>query len=225
VASAARRGTVVGIDGLRKKRLVVLLSALVIGATGVAAGVPEVRDAIRSVFGSSLAPSHAAEQSTDPQDFGFGPLGGLLRLPPAEHRKHAPGHRAQGPKPAAEDAKRHRHAAKRDRANFSSPGGGGGKPGDDQFRGTPGPGPTGTGPAGGQPQTPTGGGPTAGGPTTRSQAPSAKQGNGHGHALGRSVPVPRQPAQPPSGGGGRTDPPALGHQLKSVNGKAKGHFK
>ena len=222
VASAARRGTVVGIDGLRKKRLVVLLSALVIGATGVAAGFPEVRDAIRSVFGASTAPSHAAEsQTSNPQDFGFGPLGHLLRLPPAEHHRHAPGHRAQGARPAADDSKRHRHAAKRDRANFSSPGGGGGQPGHDELRGTPGPGPTGTVPTGGAPQ-----GPTGGTPTPRSQAPSANPGNGHGHALGRSVPVPRAPAQPPSqGGGGRTDPPALGHQLKSVNGEAKGHFK
>jgi diguanylate cyclase (GGDEF)-like protein len=224
VAADARKGTVVGIDGLRKKRLVVLLSALVIGTTGVAAGVPEVRDAIRSVFGATTTPSHASEETTDPQDFGFGPLGDLLRLPPAEHHKHAPGHRAQGPKPTADDGKR-RHASKRNRATFSSPGGGGGQVGDDGLRGTPGPGPIGTGPTSGEPpagEAPSGDGPVSEAPTR--QAPTTTQGNGHGHALGRSAPVPRQPAQPPSGGG-RTDPPALGHQLSSANGKAKGHFK
>ena len=39
--------------------------------------------------------------------------------------------------------------------------------------------------------------------------------------------VPRKPAQFPSqSGGGRTDPPALGHLLAATgNGKAKGHSK
>ncbi len=187
VAGDARKGTVVGIEGLRKKRLVVLLSALVIGGSSVAAGVPGVRDAIRSVFGASIAPSHAAAPTVDPQDFGFGPLGDVLRLTPVEHhKKHAPRHHPQGPKPAADDGKRRRNAAGRERGKLSTPGGGGGAPGGDELRGTPGPGPTDTAPTGDGPsqppagQAPKGDGPAKVGPSRRRRTPRTS-------ASGRSV--------------------------------------
>ena len=208
VAEDARRGAVSVTGGVRKRRLVALLTALVIGGGSAVASIPEVRDALRSVFGASTAPSHAAPQTLTPHDFGLGPLGGLLALPAAPRDKDA-----NGPKPAADDGKG-RQAGDR-RVRLSSPGGGG-QPGQDKARATTpprssdtAPAPTGTAPAGDMPQ-----------------APSATtNGNGRGRALGRDVPTPRRPPQPPAQtGGGRADPPALGHQSPPP-GKAKGHSK
>lgn len=209
VADDARRGTVTVASGLRKRRLVVLLTALVIGGGSAVAGIPEVRDAIKSVFGASTAPSHASPQTATPHDFGLGPLGDLLGLPAAEHRKkHSPARDRKGSRPAADDGKRRRSG---DRGgSLSSPGGGGGsQPGQDAVRDAT-PDPAGTAPAG---DTPT---PEAPSPTT--------EANGNGRALGKDVPTPRAPAQPPSETGGRTDPPALGHQSPPP-GNAKGHSK
>jgi diguanylate cyclase (GGDEF)-like protein/putative nucleotidyltransferase with HDIG domain len=209
VAADARRGAVTVTGGFRKRRLVVLLTALVIGGGSAVASIPEVRDAIQSVFATSTPPSHASTQTLTPQDFGFGPLGDLLVLPsPAHHKKHSPARHAKGSKPVADDGKRRRSGDRR--GGFSSPDGGS-QPGHDEVHGTTPPPPSDTAPAGDSPAP---------------QAPDATtEANGHGRALGRDVPTPRQPAQSPGHtGGGRTDPPALGHQ-NPPPGQAKGHSK
>jgi len=217
VAAEARTGKVGGAAGLRKRRLIVLLSTLVIGSGSAIAAIPEVRDAIRSVFGASTPPSHAAADTVAGQDFGFGPLGDLLRLPPAEPgKKRAAGDEAKGSKPAARRGERRRHGSGHGESGFGVPGGSGGQTGAGGLHGTPAPGSTGTVPTGGSPAP----SPDTGGGTPTEEA----DGNGRGRALGRDVPTPRPPAQSPAHSqGGRTDPPALGHGGGSPPGKAKGH--
>ncbi len=223
VAAEARTGKVDGAVEFRKRRLIVLLTTLVIGGGSAVAGIPDVRDAIRSIFGASTPPSHATTDAVDGQDFGFGPLGDLLRLPGAEHgKKRGEDGKATGSKSAADRGKRRPNGSGRAYPNggFAAPGGDGGQPGDGELRDAPGPGPTDTAPTGASP-------PPA--PGTDGETPAGKShGNGRGPALGRDMPVPRPPAQSPKhSGGGRTDPPALGHLFAVArgSGKAKGHAK
>ena len=79
------------IVGPRDRRLVALLAALVIGGGSAVAGVPEVRDALRSVFGAGT-PHETVPSATPAEDFGFGPLGDVLVLPTAGHGKRQAGH-------------------------------------------------------------------------------------------------------------------------------------
>jgi diguanylate cyclase (GGDEF)-like protein len=201
VAAEAHTGKVGGAAGLRKRRLLVLLSTLVIGGGSAVAGNSELRDAIRSVFGATTPPSHATTGTVDGQDFGFGPLGDVLHLPPAQDGKQrgADGN-ARGSKSAPDGGEHRQHASGDGKAGFGLPGGGGGQSGDGELRGTPAPGPTPTGDT--PPESVTGG-----------ETPTGEaHGNGRGLALGRDVPVPRRPAQSPRHHkGGRADPPALGH--------------
>jgi len=212
VAAEARAGNGGGAAGLRKRRLIVLLSTLVIGGGSAVAGNSELRDAIRSVFGASTPPSHAAADTVAGQDFGFGPLGDLLRLPPAEPaKKRGAGGEPQGSKSASGRGDHRRRGSGHGNAGFGVPGGSGGHSGTGDLRDTPGP--TSTAP---EPS-----------PDTGEDTPAKSHGNGPGLALGRDVPVPRPPAQSPSHHeGGRTDPPALGHRFAvRGDGKAKGHAK
>ena len=78
VATETRKKRPAGVVDPRHRRLVALLTALVISSGSAVAGIPEVRDAIRSVFGAA-GPSFAdTPERTGPGDFGLGPLGGML---------------------------------------------------------------------------------------------------------------------------------------------------
>ncbi len=93
VADDAQNGRPIPVHRLHKRRLIALLTALAIGTGSAFAAIPEVRDAIKSIFATGTPTSHAASNTLDLRDSRIGPLGGFLRLPPAEHLK--PGH----PKP------------------------------------------------------------------------------------------------------------------------------
>ena len=198
VAEEARTGKVAGATGIRKRRLLILLSTLVIGGGSAVAGDSDLRDAIRSVFGASTPPSHASTDTAVGQDFGFGPLGDLLSLPAGEQTKKKPtkGRKAKGSKSAAggDNQRRHLSGAQPGNADFGVPGGGRGQSGSGELRDA---------------SSPTGKPP---GPGVREDTPTAETPeNGQGLALGRDIQVPRRPAQSPSHHkGGRTDPPALG---------------
>jgi len=203
VAGDARRKKA-GVATGRNKRLIVLLSTLIVGGGSAVAGIPEVRDALRSVFGAGTAPSVADAVASAPQEFGFGPLGDLLELKPVKD---------------ADGDKQRVIGARADRGERREPGRGGPQ---GSFTAPD------TGPESGA------GGGLQGGPVPTSPSKPPREsgpapietvrGNGNGRALGRSVPAPRQPAQPPRLTKGRTDPPALGLWAGS-NGKAKSHSK
>ena len=222
VAGEARTGHPGGVNGFRKRRLVVLLTTLIIGGGSAVAGIPEVRDALKSVFGTSLGPSQAAPNVTAPTDFGLGPLGDLLSLEGklhdarGDHAKRAAHGKAADGEHRSGDA-----AGSHDRAKLSAPGSSGfGTGGTGELRGTGGHGPS-EETTGGQPSPPAV--PETGGGTQD----EATQTNGKGRALGRDVSVPRRPAESPSDHpGGRTDPPALGRNNPAhSNGNANGHSK
>jgi hypothetical protein len=203
-----------GAVGLRKKRLVLLLSTLILGASSAVAGIPEVRDAIKSVFGTSLGPSLAAEEPAT-GDFGFGPLGDLLSLEGKGH--HARGEHKKGAdrgKAAGEGRRGDRKSGSGRQALLSAP-----------DRGSFGHDGTGTLRGHGKGHGPSSDSQPA--PETGSGAPKTEvtPTDGPGRALGRGVPAPRRPAVSPSDHpGGRTDPPALGRDNNpSPNGTAKGH--
>ena len=77
----ARAGIPVKGDRLRKRRLIALLTALVIGTGGAIAASPGVRDAIKSIF-ATTPPTHAAADPSAPTDVTVGAFRDLLRLPP-----------------------------------------------------------------------------------------------------------------------------------------------
>ena len=147
VVADARAGKVVGADGLRKKRLLVLLATLTIGGSSAVAGIPEVRDAIKSVFGSGTAPTQPLDGPAL-EGLGFGQLGDLFTLPPAK------GNQSEGPlgraRRAAIGDRGGRHAPAGERtprgAKFSAPGGSGGSGGGGLSGIAPAPGPTETTP-------------------------------------------------------------------------------
>jgi hypothetical protein len=95
VAEDARNGGGVACDRLRKRRLIALLTALAIGTGGAFAAIPQVREAIKSLFATSVPPSHAASDTAPPtsdivppRDLRVGPLGETVRLPsPERHAK------------------------------------------------------------------------------------------------------------------------------------------
>jgi hypothetical protein len=212
---------------------VVLLTTLAIGGGSAIAGVSEVRDAFRSVFGATVAPSDAATDDVVPEDFGFGPLGDMLSLEKATHRvgrydaparsaaKSARARSTRGKATRGDDRRRGAGSGP-DRGNRKAAlhgTGGTGGTGGSGLQNTPprttapGPGPAPSDPA------PTGSREPAPSPTP---APDTHPGNGR--ALGHSLPTPRRPAQPGPQRGGRTDPPALGRN-NAPNGKSKGNSK
>ncbi len=206
-AADARQGRAGGAIALRKRRLVVLLTTVVIGTGSAVAAIPEVRDAIRSLFGSSVPPSVAASDGETAQGFGFGPLGDLLSLEGAAERDRArEGKRSKSTKDARRGEK-NRSAGRGQRSAGGEPGGTG------ELQTTPRQAPE-------PPATP---GAETGSPP--GPAPLTTH-NGPGGALGHSLPTPRRPVQAPPNKGGRADPPALGLSLKAApHGKAKGHHK
>jgi diguanylate cyclase (GGDEF)-like protein len=223
------------IVGPRDRRLVALLTALVIGGGSAVAGVPEVRDALRSVFGAST-PHETLPSATPPEAFGFGPLDGVLVLPTARHGDRQAGHHRadranKTSKSTAGAGERRRDGSGRSNegAGFSAPGGVPGRPEDGKPNGPKTPTPTGTPPV-------TGGVPPAGtAPAAPDPAPTPKEpkpptpthgngnGNGNGNGLGHTLPTPRKSVEPPPHPGGRPDPPALGHNKPpESDGKGKG---
>jgi diguanylate cyclase (GGDEF)-like protein len=226
VAGDTRRRRDAGVSP-RHRRLVALLTAFVIGGGSAVAGIPEVREAIKSVFGATTPPSVAAPNAPAVEGFGLGPLGDALTLPPAgQHRKQgAAGPDRRGPKPATDRTQTPRRDSGTRGGDGFSGAKGGGQTSDGALRTrpprttqTPGSGtapapgttPGSTAPEGGQAPA----GPDAGAspPATGNGNGKGKaKGNGNGNALGHSLPTPRAPAQPPPQQGGRDDPPALGH--------------
>ena len=188
----ARNGVPVNGDKLRNRRLIALLTALAIGTGGALAAVPGVREAIKSLFGVGVPPTHAAPAPLAPKDVSVGAFGELLRLPAAGWPQHVArsGHAARSQ--AADRAEHGRHRAGDGRGRTGS---------------------TSSGQAVSSGQAERTSHPVASsreGERT-SQPTATPPGDNGGRALGRDVPVPRRPASPPGRGtGGRTDPPALG---------------
>ena len=84
----ARAGIPVKGDKLRKRRLIVLLTALTVGTGAALAVAPGVRDAIKSIF-ASVPPVHATSDPPAPKNAPVGAFEGLLRLPPLGWHQHA----------------------------------------------------------------------------------------------------------------------------------------
>ena len=90
VAGDARNGIPMRSDRIRKRRLVALLTALAIGTGSALAAIPAVRDAVKSIFATSVPPTQAASTPhASPGTLGshglwLGPVGEALRLPPAQ---------------------------------------------------------------------------------------------------------------------------------------------
>ena len=206
VAGDARRKKA-GVATGPNKRLIVLLSTLIVGGGSAVAGIPEVRDALRSVFGAGTAPSVADAVASAPQEFGFGPLGELLEMKPVKDADGATKDKQRAIGAGADRGERQEHGHGGPQGSFTAPdsgpvsGAGGGLKG---------------GPAPTSPSKP---------PRESGPAPiETVQGNGNGRARGKGVPTPRRPAQAPRLTKGRTDPPALG-LWAGPNGKGKGLFK
>ena len=236
VAADVRRNRGTAVAGLgRNRRLIALLATLAIGTSSAVAGIPELREAIKSLFAVTTAEPSDTFSYQPGSGFSFGPLGEALRLKPAAEERRASRDR-EGAKPSAGDRKRGRAGERsRNGGSFGTTGaprgsGPSGLTGGAQPKSfVPGPGAGAPNPPAQVPATPT---PT---PTpTRSGTQGgedvkvqAKGGNGKGLGLGYQLPTPRSPVTPP-GKGGRTDPPAIGRNngpAASAPGQAKGHKK
>ena len=85
----ARGGRVVDADRFRRRRLIALLTTLAIGTGSALAAIPEVREAIKSLFAAGTSPSFAASEPLERPDLRVEPLADALRLPPPERRAQA----------------------------------------------------------------------------------------------------------------------------------------
>lgn len=180
VADDAHNGVPVRSDRFRKRRLIALLTALAIGTGSALAAIPAVRDAIKSIFATSVPTTHAAPAPHPASDVGdshglrVGPLGDALRRPAVE----------RGDANRTQRAPRERAAAATmpdDPGQLHQDGTRGGHRAKAKAKATP---------------------------TPTSEPVTNGQSDAPGRSLGRDVPVPRAPVQKPEGG--RTDPPALG---------------
>jgi diguanylate cyclase (GGDEF)-like protein/putative nucleotidyltransferase with HDIG domain len=246
VIEETRKSSQTVVVGPRNRRLVALLTALVIGGGSAVAGIPELRDAIRNVFGAGTGPSQAVPGDVVPGAgwIEFGRLGDALRMKPAADRERGAGEKGSSRKPA-KDAERRRGGSgpKDDRGAFTPSKGAGDGSAGGTIRGTAAPNtpPSSTAPADSGSPAPSEPGPVNGetnGGDVAEPVEKAK-GDGNGKGLGKGVPTPRRSKQPPPHQGGRPDPPALGHTEPSTpapaptggngngggNGKAKGHSK
>ena len=77
------------------------------------AAIPEVRDAIRSVFGAALGPSVADTPNAGPGGFGLGPLGGMPEMEAVDHRGTAEKGKPDKPGPTADRDKPDKDGADR----------------------------------------------------------------------------------------------------------------
>jgi hypothetical protein len=90
VADDAQNGVPLRSDRFRKRRLIALLTALAIGTGSALGAIPALRDAIKSIFATSVPTTHASSLPQPVSDIGdshglrFGPLGDALRLPAAD---------------------------------------------------------------------------------------------------------------------------------------------
>ncbi len=185
-AADARVAQAGGAADTRRKRLIVLLTTLVIGSGTAVAAIPEVRDAIRSVFGTTLAPSEAVSNESFTREFGFGPLGDLLSMERATPRRPE---RAE-PKPAADRAPERRREPGSGPPPSSSPDGADDPTGAGDVRDTPKPRTPHTPPDSGSPTSPDPDGkspnpdgkptpPPNGAPAPPDDAPTAPVGSPH----------------------------------------------
>jgi diguanylate cyclase (GGDEF)-like protein len=217
----------------RDRRLVALLTALVIGGGSAVAGIPQVREALRSVFGAST-PHETRPSATPAEDFGFGPLHNLLVLPTAGQRSH------KGGEPRAHHERNTSHGtAVKDRrrpdgSGHLFPGGGfsvpdwvPGNQGDGKVNGTrtPTPGTTTTPTPGGAPPA-TGGAPPPGGTGPTGPTPGPTNGNdgGGGPREQAPEPPPAKPEKPPHGNG-KGNGHIKGHGNGHGNSNGNGHSK
>jgi diguanylate cyclase (GGDEF)-like protein/putative nucleotidyltransferase with HDIG domain len=223
VIEETRRARGAVIIGPRNRRLVALLTAFVIGGGSAVAGIPDVRDAIKSVFGASTGSGQAVPSDVEPGPgwVSFGRLGDMLRLEPAMHLQGKTGQKPAS-KPTQEKPRTGGSGPADRQAVLTGPTSQGAGPGADTLRGgqSPKAPPSSTAPSQPAPvNTETNGGDAP-------VAPGESEGNGNGRGLGHSLPTPRKPAQPPPNEGGRPDPPALGQTNPSApNGRAEGHTK
>ena len=229
VADDARRAKAGSVGRVmpRNKRLVALLATLTIGSGSAIAAIPEVRDAVRSLFGIGAAEPAGASEGTfayDPEteSFTFGPLGEKTSIRPTVVRDvRGDGRVRVVPRSVAVTRVRAGGRTRRG-ATLAAPApslGGEGREGGaqaiGQTRRAPKPtrGSSPTAPATPQTSPGTGSPPPTGGsdaPAPSSPAPPqtgggdgtppAPQGggNGKGRALGKTLPTPRSPVVPPS---------------------------
>ena len=235
VASDVKRRGGAGVSMTRRRRLVALLATLAIGSGSAVAGIPDLRDAVRSIFSNGTVPTHVVD-ATPVDGFTLGPLGETLKLPPAAVRTATTrGERARASRAPAQGRARRTSGSRASgdagarlgpsasaRQQLSAPSITGAPR---ATRTTPTP-PRGTAP----PVTPA---PTN--PVTQDTTGNGTTGNGksRGRGLGKSLPTPRMPSVPPGQDGvpgrpqnpGRSDPPAIGRNtlpaLPNANGKGK----
>ena len=220
----------IGVALPRNKRLIALLATMIIGGGSAVAGVPELRDALRSVFGSGTAQPRVLP-GAPLERFDLGPVGDLLTFPPAaaEGKRRTPDAGRKAPRTKAHGTGR---SDRRRAAGDAAPGGprgtGGGRltpAGDGSPKRRPPRAPEARAP---QANPPSGDvnplTPAAPAPAPQQQQPATQEatGNGNGNAVGRDVPTPRTPVESPRhpspGSGrpespGRDDPPALGKRI------------
>ena len=244
-----KAGGTVGAALPRNRRVVALLAALVIGTTSAVAGIPELRDAVKSIFGAGTAPAPApvvpgAATLNPDATFGFGPLGETLSIAPTRTGKR--GDREVVPRSQAVRRRGGSTGAHERTAGAVNIFGGADdgaeelipRPRAPQSTAAPQRAPDATqSPASTQTSAPepgsaveTGNG---GGSGDVKRAPVRTEENGNGRALGKSLPAPRPPAEqpsqnrPPEGGRpdppGRTDPPAIGRDKGPASPNAHGN--
>jgi hypothetical protein len=237
VANDVRRQRGAGAVGLalpRNKRLVALLAAVaIVGGGSAIAGIPELRHAIKSVFGAGVAEPAGAASTEPGAVVTFGPLGDVLSIAPTVLPHAGPGERRVEPRSVAVSRRRSRQAtpaAPITRGALGRPAPTQGlnhAPARVPKRRSRKPAPKSGGPTRSKPPASTNPTTPSTNPTTPStgptntatgestpvaqDAPAPKPSNGKGRALGKNVPTPRPPAQQPSQnknpGGGRPDPP------------------
>jgi diguanylate cyclase (GGDEF)-like protein len=207
--------------GPRNRRLVALLTALVIGGGSAVAGIPEIRDAIRSIVGADTDTGQGLPSDLLVPGAGwieFGQLGDAFRTEPAAGRERGGGQKGSPRKPAKDSERRRGPSApEKNSGALTAPNGQGNGSGGDTLRGTPAPSAP---PASSGPSNPGSSAPAKPSPenseTNGGGAPVVKEeekekGKGKGNGLGQGVPTPRRSKQPPPHKGGRPDPPALGN--------------
>jgi len=216
VADEARGKPLAAFANLRRRRLLVLLTTLAIGTGTAGAGIPEVRDAIRSVFGASTAPTEVVPDGDGLRGIGFGPVDGpLFRLPPAATRdgKKDAGGRRHSEDPRADGTPRRQDGTGRSerQGGLDSPGG---RQGGEESRFSPGP----------------KGGPTPNGSNTDKKDPTRPQAPAAGppQGPGSGTPTPTPTTQPPTTAPPTTPPldlggPGKGNGYGHIKGNGQGH--
>ncbi len=132
VADDARNGIPLQSDRLRKRRLIALLTTLAIGTGSAFAAIPEVRDAIKSIFATGTPTSQAASDTLPagehqtPEHHKPAPLehprpGHQTPEHQTPDHKPAPLEHAKAPEPVTDDEKRRRRGPRARQTPDGSP--------------------------------------------------------------------------------------------------------